>query len=362
MVATEVRGGPGRPRDPHLEARVFAAALALYSEAGWSGFSFDAVARRAGVGKAPLYLRWKSKEDLLLAALSSQTSSIRIPDSGDLRADLTEYASRLLTSQSSPEGWAFLRIHLEATVIPTLHARFSTEIVTPHVEGARALLYRAVERGDLPEGAPIDLLLDSLYGAIVTRMILCTPVQRAELARHPGRYAGPLVNFVLGGWLSLQQRVNYPQGRGHGPGRALPRPGPAGTAARAGTPRPTGARWPAGTAAGAGSAGGARPAAGRAGAPGDRRLRRVGVGPPRAGVRGGNGTAARPTAADGVRDIFRCVPRTPYWAGVEAATGCRGDGAMAAGGTGRGGRPGRARRARVDPARQAGPGTGDAGR
>jgi DNA-binding transcriptional MerR regulator/predicted nucleic acid-binding protein len=46
------RARPGRPRDPNLESRVFAAALRVYAEAGWSGFSFDAVARRAGVGKA----------------------------------------------------------------------------------------------------------------------------------------------------------------------------------------------------------------------------------------------------------------------------------------------------------------------
>ena len=191
-------GRPGRPRDPQLEDRVFTAALALYSEAGWSGFSFDAVARRAGVGKAPLYLRWKLKEDLLLAALSAQTSSIRIPDSGDLRADLTAYASSLLTSQSSPEGWAYLRVHLEASVIPELHARVSAEIITPHVEGARALLQQALTRGQLPAGTPIGLLLDSLYGAIVTRIILSTSEERAELAQDPGPYARAIVGFVLG--------------------------------------------------------------------------------------------------------------------------------------------------------------------
>jgi DNA-binding transcriptional MerR regulator len=56
----ERRARSGRPRDPDLESRVLAAALRVYAEAGWSGFSFDAVARRAGVGKAPLYLRWQS--------------------------------------------------------------------------------------------------------------------------------------------------------------------------------------------------------------------------------------------------------------------------------------------------------------
>src|ERR1700746_3102675 len=45
-VCDEARG-PGRPRDPDLESRVFAAALKIYAEAGWSGFSFEAVARTA---------------------------------------------------------------------------------------------------------------------------------------------------------------------------------------------------------------------------------------------------------------------------------------------------------------------------
>lgn len=191
------RARPGRPRDPHLESRVFAAALRVYAEAGWSGFSFDAVARRAGVGKAPIYLRWQCKEDLLLAALSARSSSIPIRDSGSVRDDLIEYACSLIESKFSPEGWAFLRIHLEATVIPALHARFSNEIAIPHVEEARAMLHRALERGDIPEQTPVDLVLDSLYGAIVTWTVMGPPDRRAQLADDPRHYAGLIVDFVL---------------------------------------------------------------------------------------------------------------------------------------------------------------------
>jgi AcrR family transcriptional regulator len=168
----ERRARPGRPRDPDLESRVLAAALRLYAEAGWSGFSFEAVARRAGVGKAPLYLRWQSKEDLLLAALSAHTSTVPIQDSGSLRDDLTEYARRLLQSKSTPGGWAFLRIHLEASINPALHARVAAEIASPHIDGARTVLHRAIERGDLPAETPVDLLLHSLYGAIIAWMTL----------------------------------------------------------------------------------------------------------------------------------------------------------------------------------------------
>jgi len=208
-VGTSARTGvasrPGRRRDPSLEPRVVAAALAVYAEAGWSGFSFDAVARRAGVGKAPLYLRWASKEDLLLAAFGAHTTAITITDSGNLRDDLTEYTCRLIDSKAGPDGWAFLRLHLEATVIPALHASFSSQIASPHVEGARALLERVLERGDLRPGSPTDLMLDSLYGAVLIKIILSPPGERERLAQDPRGYAAQIVDFVLRGLLPVGQ-------------------------------------------------------------------------------------------------------------------------------------------------------------
>ena len=202
---TGVASRPGRRRDPSLGPRVVAAALAVYAEAGWSGFSFDAVARRAGVGKAPLYLRWASKEDLLLAAFGAHTTAITITDSGNLRDDLTEYTCRLIDSKAGPDGWAFLRLHLEATLIPALHASFSSQIANPHVEGARALLDRALERGDLRPGSPTDLMLDSLYGAVLIKIILSPPGEREQLAQNPRSYAGQIVDFVLRGLLTAGQ-------------------------------------------------------------------------------------------------------------------------------------------------------------
>ena len=202
---TGLASRPGRRRDPSLEPRIVAAALAVYAEAGWSGFSFDAVARRAGVGKAPLYLRWAGKEDLLLAAFGAHTTAITITDSGNLRDDLVEYTCRLIDSKAGPDGWAFLRLHLEATVIPALHASFSSQIASPHVEGARALLDRALERGSLRPGSPTGLLLDSLYGAVLIKIILSPPGERERLAQDPRCYAGQIVDFVLRGLLTPGQ-------------------------------------------------------------------------------------------------------------------------------------------------------------
>jgi DNA-binding transcriptional MerR regulator/AcrR family transcriptional regulator len=184
----EPRARAGRPRDPRLQARVLTAALEVYAEAGWSGFSFDAVARRAGVGRAPLYLRWQSKEDLLLAALSAHSRAIPLRGGGSLRDDLIEYATRLLESKSDPESWAFQRIQLEANINPALHARFSSEIAIPHIDAAREVLHRAVERGELSAETPVDLVLASFYGAIFSRV---------AVAEDPRRYAEYIVDFVL---------------------------------------------------------------------------------------------------------------------------------------------------------------------
>ena len=46
------------------------AAFAELAETGYARTSMDAVARRAGVGKAALYRRWSSKAELVMDALA----------------------------------------------------------------------------------------------------------------------------------------------------------------------------------------------------------------------------------------------------------------------------------------------------
>lgn len=59
----------GRPRQTDIEPRSYVAVVDLSSQHGWAGLSLDAVATRAGMGKSTIYLRWKSKRDLLLEAV-----------------------------------------------------------------------------------------------------------------------------------------------------------------------------------------------------------------------------------------------------------------------------------------------------
>src|ERR1700755_3703683 len=84
--------GQGRPRDPDVDRRITRAALDVFGDGGWAGFSMEAVARRAGVGKASLYLRWSGKEALLTDAVTLRFPPLGDADTGTLRGDLTELA------------------------------------------------------------------------------------------------------------------------------------------------------------------------------------------------------------------------------------------------------------------------------
>lgn len=59
----------GRPRDVGLDRRIAEAALDVLADSGITGFTIEAVAHRAGVGKATIYRRYSGRDDLLAAAL-----------------------------------------------------------------------------------------------------------------------------------------------------------------------------------------------------------------------------------------------------------------------------------------------------
>src|SRR5258707_9557057 len=79
---------PGRPRSEQAEQAIIDATLDLFAEQGFEGVCVEAVAARAGVGKATIYRRWPNKEELLLAALGSMKSPIPELSGISVRDDL----------------------------------------------------------------------------------------------------------------------------------------------------------------------------------------------------------------------------------------------------------------------------------
>ncbi|WP_245154271.1 TetR/AcrR family transcriptional regulator [Rhodococcus sp. 1R11] len=196
----EARSRRGRPRDPDLEDRVYDAVLEVYWEKGWSGFTLDAVARRASVGRAALYRRWESKGALVVDALEARSPLATPIDLGNLRADLVELAVQLLQGYRGTAGLVSLRVALDARVHPDLLGRMMETLNKSRLVAARLIVHRAQKRGELSESADTTRILELVTGAVLSHVIFSHRIDGADRGDTEDRvYAESLVDAVLGG-------------------------------------------------------------------------------------------------------------------------------------------------------------------
>lgn len=195
----------GRPRDPDLSGRLMTAALEEYTRTGWASFSMQGVARRAGVGKSALYLRWPSKELLLVDSLESVTRPLVMdPNTGSLHGDLLEVASSLLQFYLGPVGWVTMRVAMDIAVEePALHAAdldaYQTKVVGMHRAAISKIVTSAVERGELNTGADMGSMASCLFGGVVVHSMALSPSERERAHADPRAEMEPMVAFVVRG-------------------------------------------------------------------------------------------------------------------------------------------------------------------
>ncbi|HKJ02785.1 MAG TPA: helix-turn-helix domain-containing protein, partial [Longimicrobiales bacterium] len=65
-----------------MDRSLLGAALQLLAQEGYAALTMEAIAARAGVGKATLYRRWKSPAEVVAAAVAERVEEIRVPDTG----------------------------------------------------------------------------------------------------------------------------------------------------------------------------------------------------------------------------------------------------------------------------------------
>jgi AcrR family transcriptional regulator len=186
----------GRPRDPAVDDRIIAAALGVFGDSGWAGFNLDVVARRAAVGKASLYLRWKTREDLLGDAMERQLRFVEEVDTGSLRGDLIELGLQLLDRYLDSAGRALLRLPHDITDVPALRERYDAW-TRSQILAARGIVRRGIERGELPHAASVTLVMDTLCGAVLTHVLTTPEDLRERMAARSRGYVEDLADFVL---------------------------------------------------------------------------------------------------------------------------------------------------------------------
>jgi AcrR family transcriptional regulator len=173
---------PGRPRDARADAAILDAAVGVLAEQGVTGFTVDAVAARAGVGKATVYRRWPSRASLLLDTAHQMGLVPTAVDTGSLRDDLlrilTELASKLRDTEA---GRILPSVVAEAAVRPDMRDVLAG-FIHDRRQAPRDIIRRGVDRGELPAGTDVELLLDALGGPVFFRELIARrPMDEGEI-------------------------------------------------------------------------------------------------------------------------------------------------------------------------------------
>ena len=172
-TAESPRRTPGRPRSEASHQAIIRATLELLVEVGYRSLTMEGVRTRAGVGKATIYRRWASKEELVRDAIVFLHDSFDTPDTGSLRGDYAALATAVRAS-ASLGGAATLMPRLlgDAVNDPELHAIFRTHLVEPRRAALRTVLERAVARGEIRGDVDLELMIDLFAGPAVYRLLI----------------------------------------------------------------------------------------------------------------------------------------------------------------------------------------------
>jgi AcrR family transcriptional regulator len=178
------RRKPGRPRLAGVDDTIMDAVVDLLTEVGFRGLTIDAVAHRAGVGKATIYRRWSGKEQLVLDALANGRLPIIEPDTGSLRDDLLAYYLPLADAEAQQGAIRLMpALAAEAAVDSELAERLHA-FVSDRRAPVAGILRRAQERGEIHEGVDVELVVDLLTGAIMYRLYFSGAVVDDDVIRR----------------------------------------------------------------------------------------------------------------------------------------------------------------------------------
>jgi len=176
-----VRRGRGRPRDPETDRRITAAAAELMLLRGFDRTTVDDVAARAGVGKATVYRRWPSKEDLAVAAMETLYSAeMPEPDTGSIETDLAASYTAVLQFVNTPEGEAYMRTSIAESVRDNRIAELYRASTERREAQSRVTFERAISRGEVRPDIDIDTAVQWLGGLLAVRAITHRPMPTVD--------------------------------------------------------------------------------------------------------------------------------------------------------------------------------------
>ena len=133
-----------RRRGQDLESAILDATLELIAEGGLGGLTMEGVAAAAHTGKASVYRRWPSKEDLLVDAMNRALPPLDdLPDTGSVREDLIGLLRLMLDAINSRTGCVLQSFMFDNSVDKALVEQVKKRAMQPR----QRMLIEALERG-----------------------------------------------------------------------------------------------------------------------------------------------------------------------------------------------------------------------
>ncbi|MEU1887311.1 TetR/AcrR family transcriptional regulator [Micromonospora sp. WMMD987] len=163
---------PGRPRSARADEAIIEATLDLLAEGSTiEALSIEAIAARAGVGKATIYRRWAGKETLLLDALRRLKGVAAQPAGQSVRDDLVLLVGAV-GHNVDPRAARIMPCLLPEVNRSPDHFHLYQNIIEPRRKLMRDVLRRGVATGELRADLDIEVAMALLTGPMLIQRLL----------------------------------------------------------------------------------------------------------------------------------------------------------------------------------------------
>ncbi|GAA0576673.1 TetR/AcrR family transcriptional regulator [Paractinoplanes ferrugineus] len=164
VETAQERKAPGRPRNAQADEAILDAVLEMLSSGqSVAAISIEAVAAKAGVGKATIYRRWPNKEALIIDAVAAMKGALPTPAGESVRDDLVMLVKANRSGRAQKYGKATVCLLPEFLKDEQLHHMYQA-VIEPRRDVMRSVLRRGVQSGELRPDLDIELTLLMIQG------------------------------------------------------------------------------------------------------------------------------------------------------------------------------------------------------
>jgi AcrR family transcriptional regulator len=199
---TTDRRAPGRPRSARSEQAIITAVLETIADGtAVEALSVESIAARAGVGKATIYRRWPSKEQLIMDAVASLKLPVPEVAGESVRADLVTLLSAIARETPHRHGEVMNCLLPQIARSAELHCWYQ-KMIEPRREVTRRVLRRGIATGEIRPDIDLEVTVFLLAAPmILQRTVRWNPaLDDADLAER-------VVDAVLAGAMTVVPNI-----------------------------------------------------------------------------------------------------------------------------------------------------------